>query len=411
MKSFIKPAWENKWTVLFSILAILAILNIARTGLFQTDKDFHLFYAAAHALLSGSPLYAGEQGAAYIYPPFYAFLITPLAHLPETVAANLWQGVNVGLLVLCCIFGVSVFNDAFQLNLTWRQSMGAGAITILLMYNPLFHEFLQGQNDILILFGCTLALYLLDRHPWSAGIILGLIINIKYQALFLLPLLLLRARWRTAGGLAAGVMAGALLPALLIGWQLNLDYLQIALRGMAHIANGATAAHSPAAQVPSILWWGNVSITNGLARIFHDQGWAIENALMLAFGLAAASFWLLWHIYQKNNMPFIWRKETAAMSLEWNAVLVLMLVFSPECSRRHLLLIFNLNLVAVLMILYPRPPVKRWLVVIATVIGVIGEGRISLAPHSLYNTDFLGLPGWGYLIFLLIIVSQGLRYG
>src|SRR5947207_15129895 len=52
-------------------------------------KDFHHFYRAAVAMWNGIDIYAAANGH-YIYTPFLAFILQPLALMPEQIAATTW---------------------------------------------------------------------------------------------------------------------------------------------------------------------------------------------------------------------------------------------------------------------------------------------------------------------------------
>lgn len=400
--------------ILLLIAALLIIFTAIPSNEVQVRKDFHLFYTAAHVLLLKGPLYAGDHHT-YIYPPLFAFLLTPLVHFSETWAHGIWIGMNIGFLTIISWLGLKILQTGFQIKCSPWQAIAACSLTVLLMHSQMLYEFREGQNDILILLGFTLALYWLQRWPRLAGMVLGLISDIKYQALVMLPFFLFRARWRAIAGILLGVLAGALIPALLVGWRLNLTYLQTALRGFANMASPISATDLAVSKVPSILWEPNCSITSALARLFYHQGWAIHNALICALVLATLVFWLIRRIFQQHGIAFIWRKplanpqqETALMALEWQIVLVVMLVFSPECLRRHLILTYHLTLLAVLLFCFPRPQLKRWPILVAIACSQLAEMHIALSQT--FTSDSLGLPGLGYLVFLLIMIPSTLSY-
>ena len=413
---------ENCWHVLLLVSSLLIIAIALWNDAYRPYGDFNVAYQAARKILLGTSPY--EQGGFYIYPPFYAFLLTPLAKLPESIARWIWLSTNVVFIVFISMLAFRVLVYGFQLKVTGWQAIGACALTVLLTQDLILHVFAEGQNDLLILLGFVLALYWLDRQPFAAGIILGLIALIKYQALFFLPFLIFRARWRVVAGLIVGMVIAALLPAVIIGWHRNLEYLQIALQGFATIAQ-TSADGNTLAKIPSILWIGNMSISNGIARLFHAQGWPIQSAMIFVAIIAGLVFIFLWKTFQNSNVPFIWRspltlgnpqQETAIMNLEWSVLLLCMLIFSPNCARRHLVLLFGFNLMAVMMLLFPQPAIKRWPIVLAIVITLVAQCNFSWAIFP-FNSFFLGrpgpylgLPGWGYLIFLLIMTPKVLAY-
>ena len=422
MKKFIlkNPPLKNCWHILLVIAGILFILlavsiDLHRLFILHDRHDFEIFYDAARTLIQGGNLYQIDHGA-YIYPPFFAFILTPLGHLSPKFAHVIWMCVNIGLTVLILILGFRILASGFKLIFSRWQAAGACALALLLSQDQILREFGQCQNDLLILAGFTLALYWLDRKPLIAGALLGLITDIKYQALFFLPFLLFRARWRTTIGILAGILIGALLPALMIGWSRNLEYLQIALRGLLNL-NASTLATDHAA-IPTILWTGNVSISSGLARIFVMLNWSINDALILTLLIASVSFYFLWWSFKSRGVTFIWRtphtfknpqQEKAIINLEWCTLLVCMLVFSPECARRHMVLLLNVNLLAAVMLLFPRQHVKRWPVLVAIIIAQLGQFRFGFFP-GFPTGDFVGLPGWSFLVFMFILINNALAY-
>jgi len=77
----------------------------------------------------------------------------------------------------------------FQLNRDWERKL---ALAILVTLNPLFVQtFIEGRNDIVVLWWLTLALYFLQRH-WvvAATVALGLACVVKATAWFAVPFFL-----------------------------------------------------------------------------------------------------------------------------------------------------------------------------------------------------------------------------
>ncbi len=420
----IKNSPGNRWNFLLAGLAIAVILysiygDIHRVFHSSHHYDFYDFYEGARALLSGTYLYRSGFGG-YIYPPFFAFTLTPLAHYSEKFAHLVWLGVDISLLILILMMGFRILASGLQLTYNRWQAIGACSLTILLSYDQLRWNLIHGQTNLLILAGFVFALYWLDRKPVLAGIVLGLISNIKYQALFFLPFLLLRARWRMAIGLVAGAVTAALAPALMIGWRLNLDYLLVALRGITSMTNSTKLPVSYAAKVPKMLWKGNISISSSVTRFFLDHGWSKDSAYLFVLALACLIFLLLWWMFKRQGVAFIWRtpptlgnpqQEKIIINLEWCAMLLCMLILSPQCTRLHLILLLNFNLFAVVMLWFPRAGVKSWPVLA----GILISQFTLIFPSAwlgLPNTawDYYGGPCWGLLIFLLLVINGALAY-
>ena len=417
MINFPKQLFKQHGNFLLVFLATVLILCSVYSDVFRLffptrhnphSYDFYQSYLAARALIMGTDLYSSGSGM-YIYPPFYAFFFTSLAWSSEKVAHLTWLGLNVSLLLLILFLGFRVLASGFQLHVNRWQAAGACALAVLLSENQIFIELAQGQSDLLVLAGFVLALYWLERKPFLAGVSLGITTLIKYQGLVFLPFLLFRARWRVILGLVTGGVAAAFIPAIMIGWSRNLDYLKIALRGIVNIAGSNFLPVDYAARVPKITWMGNVSITSGLTRIFRDLGWQKTDAFILVMILAILTFFLLRRMFQKHNIAFIWRtprtlgnpqQEKAIMILEWCALLICLLIFSPQSTLRHTILLLNVNLLTAVMLLFPRQNTKRLPLLIVTLIAQFG----------LWHYRYVGLPGWGFLIFLPVFIHSGLAY-
>ena len=343
MINFLKKLFTQHGNFLLVSLATVLILCSVYSDVFRLSfptrhnphsYDFYQSYLAARALMTGTDLYASGSGM-YIYPPFYAFFFTSLAWSSEKIAHLTWLGVNVSLLILILFLGFRILASGFQLRVNRWQAAGACALAVLLSENQIFIELAQGQSDLLVLAGFVLALYWLERKPFLAGASLGITALIKYQGLIFLPFLLFRARWRVVIGLLTGGVTAALVPAIMIGWNRNLDYLKIALRGIAHIA-----PVNDAARVPKITWIGNVSITSGLARIFRDLGWQETDAFIVVTVLAIFIFFLLRGMFQKHAPRTLGnpQQEKAIVILEWCALIICLLTFSPQSTLRHMIL-------------------------------------------------------------------------
>ncbi len=392
-------------------------VNIYR-GFFENRiYDFYGSWLAAQALLKGTNLYSSGDGG-YIYPPFYAFLITPLAHFPEKFAHIIWLSISLLLIPIVLILGFRAAASGFQLNFSRGQAAGACALAVLLSQDQIRLEFIENQNDLLILAGFALALFWLDRKPHLAGACLGLTATIKYQGLLFLPFLIFRGRRRVMMGLTAGIAAGAFLPALMLGWEHNLDYLKIALGG---IANMIGFTHLPAdqtARVPALTWGFNVSVSSGMMRIFRDLGWRQSTAWFLLLGIAIFIILTMRWLFQRQGIPFFWRtpqtfqnphQEKMIVNLEWCALLIFILAFT-QGTRRHFILLLNVNLLAAVMLLFPRPQVKRWPLLAGILIAQFSQMQFILPPAFKHFSMYIGLPGWGILVFLPILISTGLAY-
>ncbi|MBS0349978.1 MAG: DUF2029 domain-containing protein [Proteobacteria bacterium] len=379
--------------------------------------DFDCFYYSAKALSLGRDIY--QSSPCYIYPPFFAFLLTPISHFNQKSAEAIWMMINIFLIFINLFFGFKIVSYAFQIKYRRWQVMAVFLLAILLTFQSLRWEIIDGQTDLLSLALITFSLYYLQRKPMLSGALLGITAIIKYQSFLFAPLLLFRAQWKAFFGLLIGLLIAVFVPALKIGWRNNLNYLWYALKGLKNSANtNPLAANS--AHVPTIFWERNISITNGVVRIFNDHHGSYLPAIVLALAIAICTLSLIWLLFRKNRIAFLWRpadhfdarKEYALTLIEWSTLVIFMLAFSPESTKRHFALLLNVNLFIAVMLVFKTPALKRG---VTWALLLLYQFGIAFSFHwPMQNTgnvwDHLGGPGFSLLLALSLIISCGLAY-
>lgn len=212
---------------LWSAVCLLALVGFVRIvprlpAAFTGQVDFAAYYFAARLLNHGGELYTpgaavppltqAELGQAvgYLYPPFFAALLRPLASLPYPAAATIWLLFNLLLLT-----GGAVLL-ARCLRLSRPATIGLLAAAVLLPAS--WASLLLGQVNLLIAALLIATLFFSTRparRPWHdsvAGVCLGLAGAIKVYPLLLVALYVLYRRRRVV---EAVIVTGGL--TLLIG--------------------------------------------------------------------------------------------------------------------------------------------------------------------------------------------------
>lgn len=406
--------------VLFLVMAvaIACYFGILFLKLLVAGKniDFYHFYEGSRALIEGRNLYLSGRGG-YIYPPFFAFLLIPIAYLPYQAACLVWLFINYILIFIILNLSLKFLTKIYHFPYDKWRYIGIGSLAVLLLYQPIMREILLAQCDTLVLMGIIISLFYLNSKPWLAGIILGVVANIKYQTLIFLLLFLLRGRWRSGVGLLVGVLIGAILPAIKVGWSQNLQYLLSALNGIFYMSNPHLALESPdiAAHVSKITWESSISITSGLARIFFDSGWSPLLLLIVMITIIGLFFGFFWWMWRRKGIPFFWRSanhyqnpdyELAIFNLEVNALLVAILIFSPQTTGRHLFLILYINVFAVAMLLLSQKGMSRRPILIGILMSQLG----FILPKFISSWKYIGGTSWAILFFLSFITWASLKY-
>lgn len=329
--------------------------------------DFHVFHDAFRAVLAGEDLYASGTGG-YIYPPLFATVFAPLGLIELQHAGALFSVLNGVLLIACLWLAASEFVRRFDARVDKAIVPAAMLVAYAIFGDKVRSEFRLGQTDLMVLCGLLLALRWLGPRPILAGILLGLAGNLKYQSLVMLPYLLVRGRWRALGGALVAMPAFALSTALVHGWERNLAYLGRAFSGLSRML-GLAPPEIDGANIYPITWIRSVSLPSVFARI--QEAAALPSGATPALTLLAAGVCLagVAVLYRRGGQAlFLSRtaarddrspRARALVALEWTGLIVAVLVFSPQTTARHVILMLPLGVLAGVMLLVPREGVRR----------------------------------------------------
>jgi alpha-1,2-mannosyltransferase len=210
-------------------LTILVMLALWQHGVItnqvsRTSSDFVSFYAAGKLALSGTPALAYDQAAHFLteqrftvegapyqfffYPPVFLLLFAPLALLPYYLAFYVFEFATMAAFL-------------FTMRRIVREPgwLWAGPV---LAFPAIFWTLGLGQNAFLtaaLFGGFTL---LIDRRPWLAGMLLGLLCYKPHFGLLVPVGLACGGHWRAFLAAGATVACLVLLSVALFGvdtWQ------------------------------------------------------------------------------------------------------------------------------------------------------------------------------------------------
>jgi alpha-1,2-mannosyltransferase len=209
--------WAGALTVAYALT--IAFLFATAHGLNDYQgrplgTDFSNVYAAGRAALEGHAAsafvpdeqYRREQALfgqatpfyGWHYPPFFLLIAAPLAALAYLPALLLWQLTTLALY----LGGMGLLlrhgpDPELARDRSW--------VLLALGFAAVFMNLTHGHNGFLTASLFAAALALLDRRPWIAGVLFGLLAY-KPQFALMIPLALLaQARWRTIVAAAATV--------------------------------------------------------------------------------------------------------------------------------------------------------------------------------------------------------------
>jgi hypothetical protein len=382
-----------------------AFAQVFRTGC----GDFEHFYNAAIAMRLGQDIYAsGVHG--YIYPPLIAFLFMPLTFVSVQTAALIMLAANMSLALWCTWEASREAGRRLGRTLSTHDLVMIVALTTLLAAPRLRSELQMWQTNILLIAGLLLTLKHLDSRPWLAGLMLGLVINIKYLPVLFIPYLLLRRRTAAAAWSVVGVIGFALLPAIQTGFEANLRNWAVASAGLARLF-GFAAPSSQAANIDPITAGHSLSVTSSLARVLGPQAgtfWPLAGAAVAA----ALSLALIAALYRRHGQPLVAWPAAAGQAVQpfrgliqrdWAALVMLALAFSPQTNPRHASLLLLVLAPLSVMICLPRGGTdRRTAIAGASILFVAFANPTNVPALASFGSwwNRVGIQGWGMLAAL-----------
>jgi hypothetical protein len=412
----------------FSIAAIAIVFGYLIIYHFHHQRegkhhfgDFPTFYVAAEYARDHKDIYAAGSSPdqMYVYPPLIAVLYIPLTAFSLADAARIMLFATAAMLLGSLILGAGAILSRFG-NRNFAVWCVVVATATLLGENEMRGVMTMLETDSLMLLMFALAFWWLDRRPILAGLALGFAFNIKYLSIVALPYLIVRRRWRAAGGMVAWCIGFALLPAIQLGWREDIRCLRVSMGGLLRWV-GLGPETTGAIKVHDIGDGLSVSITSGLARLLHPHGFSNAQVMAAAVGVAAAALIIVAIFYRLNRLPlWVWparpgqssQPYRALVALEWVGIVTLSIVFSPDTNARHLVLAAFVNLLGASLLVLSR----RGADLIPIVIGL---GLILLAfiapfakqlRHAGFNHYVYSVPCWCLLIGYLLVLWVGLRF-
>ncbi|MEM1441920.1 MAG: glycosyltransferase family 87 protein [Verrucomicrobiota bacterium] len=317
-----------------------------------TDGDFVFFYEAATFYREKTDLYfQGRQG--YLYPPFFAALLSPLSHFSQGVAASIYSVASSFAILAAAFFFAATLvrlmppKDFGSTQVRWL-TLAAAASGILLIFGKVMSVMRLGQSDSFYLLFIAVAFFLSPKFRFWSGVALSAAINIKLTAVLFVFYFLIRRDWKTLMGIASGFLLFSFVPALYSGWEKNLADLSIAYSGIVELVSGELSKY-PERYFHPVDWIRSVSFPSTFARYFGVSELSAGVATLLAL-LAALLGGVAFASYRKQGQN-LFRKgnENVGGSLiaaEWIGIIVIFLTFSPQSTTRHF---FGTLALAVLM--------------------------------------------------------------
>ncbi len=347
----VRSRFVAAWPLLIVVVALAAYSLRVRHEM----VDFAVYRTSAARVLDAAPLYRADDGHyQFKYLPAFALALAPVALVSEPVARAGWFGLSVALLILFVRLSIRTLPaprlPAYVLTV-W---------VVVLMAKFYAHELNLGQSNVLLGALAMGALLAVQRgQGMRAGVLAGAAVFVKPYALILMPWLYWSAGPRAMAAAGGVLGVGLLVPAVVYGWQGNLDLLAAWWR---------TVSDSTA---PNLLGSDNVSLAATWAK------WLGPGAL--ASALAAASALALLGVV---GLMMAWRRRVQEPAyLECAALLLLVPLVSPQ-GWDYVLLLGTPAVVC----LVDRFTVMSlpWRVVTASALGVMSFTLFDVMGREMY---------------------------
>ncbi|MBI1390545.1 MAG: DUF2029 domain-containing protein [bacterium] len=290
--------------------------------------DFYnpeLMFLSANQLLSdgsGQPVPINP----FVYPPFFALLLIPLAWLPYHAAWLVFNLAAHAAFLLSLAIVIHCLRDENE-----PQSFWWGALLLFsAVFFPLQRSYWAGQMNPFLLLVLMLALRaLIQGRETGAGVWLGLGAAVKVSPAFLLLYLLWKGKWK---GFFMGMLTLAATGAIsiaVLGVTPHLEFLHEA-RAMGYgsstwAAYGAHFHVEPHNQAPSAVWYRLLTHNPSTTGVIDSPAMA-KAASYLTAALIAASLLGMTRRRSDELLPWEFSLWTIAMlllpSLMWDHYLV-----------------------------------------------------------------------------------------
>jgi hypothetical protein len=315
--------------------------------------DFRNFHMRTTSARTGGPVYVDEPYA-ITYPPFFLLLVAPYTTLPFPIAKAAWYATHAGLLLLLFAVTRSLLREETE---GVRRKTLLWVLVLLATARFLQSHFENEQFDLVVALGVlgSLALALRGREGWGA-VLLGASAAAKLTPLLFLAFLAYKRRVRMAC-IAGLVFLGLLaLPDLVFApvrdGLLLREWYDLVLVRVAPWSGGTPWAAGGKIWAPGGILNQSLSATflrflgGAMVRIKGASG-APES---VSVGLAslspgtvsklvyAAEILLLLPLLALARRP--WRGTPARDLVRETAIVTtLMLLFSPQTSKPHLVIL------------------------------------------------------------------------
>jgi hypothetical protein len=209
--------WPKRTAAITGLLALIVFtIQSCRKALREQGCDLTCYLDGGDLALAGKTPYDATAYFEFLYPPFFALEMMPLAILPIAVASVIWSLLTAFSLVYIFRTVRTMVANGQERTFDTRDLVALVAIAAI-GFRFVHANFANGQVNLIMVGMVTAFLVALrDGRDRSAGFWLALAVQTKTVPILLLGLLVVRGRWRAMGWTAVFGIVMTLLP--LLAW-------------------------------------------------------------------------------------------------------------------------------------------------------------------------------------------------
>lgn len=405
------PTWLRHAPIAVG-LALLIVVPLLFVSRGEKSEWNDCFVTAAHHFAVRESIC--NEGESYAYPPSMAFWSFGIGVLPLKWSLFVWGLVNVvatGATFVGCwrLIGGPRLNELSYR--WWGVALVGGALAVRWIVSPLEHQQFDMVIAACVVWGC---LKIVEQREWTGGVLVGLGASMKLTPLLFAPYLAWRGRWRAATMVALGAVAWNVLPDVVWpqrdGGSYVVDWYRVFVAEVRDSAPGT--------------WHSDVTLNQSLGGLFNRL-WrvglpttvadlaAVEVSPEAARGIKylthGTGLLLLAITALIGGRPF---RAPAAdanptrrdwlWSVEFAAIMTLMLLLSPMSSKAHYVVLWLPSLVIARQYLARPTAVRGMLVTVLLITGTLTtKGLIGKSLGDL--TLVWGLPTWHAILTLVAL--------
>ncbi|MCC5013571.1 MULTISPECIES: glycosyltransferase family 87 protein [unclassified Legionella] len=298
-------------------IAVLLLLLSTYSVLFyfvftyQYKLDFSSFYSAFQLFDTGDNPYQSlyttylltiKKLSANLNPPIVLWVLTPLLRLNYDLALIIWSGLSLLLGLIGAHFSFKLAFPADFIKKNW--------LSLYLIYLSLFATVMDTAiaqfGSILFFFIMTGYYCYLNNREYSAGLLWGIIIAMKFFPALLFFFVLKQGRYKVFMVMCVTLLVLCLIPWVVLGTTIYKQYFSMMTR---------------------VLWYGdswNASLYGFLFRLFIDVHDKTQSLIAIKTAYIFLFFSLLFWYLKKST-----GKSTVQNHQPFCLTLVMMLLMSP----------------------------------------------------------------------------------